>query len=453
MKRSERRPDPDRYLQVRGGFYTYRRRVPVAVADLDERYPTVKKALGTDNVAQARKQRDMLERADDEYWSSLIAGLEKNPALAKLKQAEARAHAMGYTYRHIGDILAHETPQQIADRLISLENIKPGSLDASAVIGAIPLPKVKVSEAIDLYIKEIVADEIRGKSPNQRRHWEKIKRRAVANFIELVSDKPIDEITRDDARKLYNHWLAQIAPAEGKATRSASSGNRDLGNMRVLYDRYMRHMGIEDIKNPFNGLSFSEKKKKTRPPFSTDWITSKILKKGSLASLNRQARGILLTVIETGCRPSEIANLRPENIRLNEPVPYINIETISDPNDPREIKTQSSTRRIPLIGVALAAMKAHPKGFPNYKDKEDSLSGTLNKYFRENNLFETPKHKIYSLRHAFEDRMKAAGLDTELRMILMGHANDRPKYGEGGTMEWRRQELLKIELPFDPSIV
>ena len=49
--------------------------------------------------------------------------------------------------------------------------------------------------------------------------------------------------------------------------------------------------------------------------------------------------------------------------------------------------------------------------------------------------------------------MKVAGLDTELRMILMGHSNDRPQYGKGGTLEWRRQELLKIALPFDKATV
>jgi hypothetical protein len=35
----------------------------------------------------------------------------------------------------------------------------------------------------------------------------------------------------------------------------------------------------------------------------------------------------------------------------------------------------------------------------------------------------------------------------------MGHAIDRPKYGSGGSLEWRQSELRKIELAFDPSIV
>jgi hypothetical protein len=65
----------------------------------------------------------------------------------------------------------------------------------------------------------------------------------------------------------------------------------------------------------------------------------------------------------------------------------------------------------------------------------------------------TPNHKIYSFRHMFEDRLKEAGIDDELRRLLMGHAIDRPKYGSGGSLEWRQTELRKIELAFDPSIV
>ncbi|MGR6730259.1 hypothetical protein, partial [Aeromonas veronii] len=76
------------------------------------------------------------------------------------------------------------------------------------------------------------------------------------------------------------------------------------------------------------------------------------------------------------------------------------------------------------------------------------LSDTLNKYFRDNELFPTNKHTMYSFRHAFEDRMKEAGLDHELRKILMGHMIDRPDYGIGGSLDWRMDELKKLELAF-----
>src|SRR3546814_11272622 len=67
---------------------------------------------------------------------------------------------------------------------------------------------------------------------------------------------------------------------------------------------------------------------------------------------------ILLALINTGARPSEIASLLPEHIHLSGPVPYISIEPVG-----RKLKNPQSKRVIPLVGVSLAAFKDHP-GFP-----------------------------------------------------------------------------------------
>jgi integrase len=226
-----------------------------------------------------------------------------------------------------------------------------------------------------------------------------------------------------------------------------------MGNLRTLYSEYFAFMGDKERKNPFDGLSFSEKKKRKRPPFPVQWMKDEILVPGKLATMNDQARAILLILVETGARMGEIANLNSATIDIASNVPHIKIEPRHDPDDPREIKTQSSIRTIPLIGMALEALRRHPNGFPRYKDKETVLSNTLNKFFRDNNLFPTDKHTIYSFRHSFEDRMKEAGLDHELRRMLMGHVIDRPDYGIGGAMEWRLRELMKIALKFDKAIV
>jgi len=43
--------------------------------------------------------------------------------------------------------------------------------------------------------------------------------------------------------------------------------------------------------------------------------------------------------------------------------------------------------------------------------------------------------------------MLEAGLDYGLRCTLMGHKNTRPQYGDGGSLEYRRREMLKIVHP------
>lgn len=453
MGRNRTRTDPDRYLTKRQGNFHYKRRVPVTIAHLDERAPHVRTSLKTDDRGLARRKRDLLEAADDALWASLITKGVTDPARRRYEAAVKRVEALDFTFHGAGYFEQPEAFDDLVDRLRHV--LATGQQDQimEPLLGAIEVPKMTVSKAFDLYCDEIVADELVNKSQVQKNQWKKVKKRAISNFIRLVEDKPMEEITIDDAKKIYRHWLARIAPKEGKATAGASSGNRDLGNMRVLYEAYFKHMGDARRPNPFEGLGFSLKKKRSRPPIPTDWIRDTVMKPGNLATLNEEARGILLIMIETGARPSEICNLEPHAIRLSNKVPHLSIEPREDPDNPREIKTESSRRLVPLVGVALEAAKRHKAGFPLYRNRENDLSATLNKYLRANALLPTKSHTVYSFRHSFEDRMKEGGLEDELRRLLMGHTVDRPKYGSGGSLDWRRRELMKIVLPFDPAIV
>jgi len=99
--------------------------------------------------------------------------------------------------------------------------------------------------------------------------------------------------------------------------------------------------------------------------FKDDWVRSRILAPNVFDDLNRQGALLCLALIETGCRPSELANIKPENIKLNAEVPHIPIRPTKD----RELKSSASVRDIPLVGVALEAMWQAPNGFPHYRDR------------------------------------------------------------------------------------
>lgn len=454
----KRRTDADRFLNLRNGNYQYHRSVPASVGQLDSRWPKVRISLKTEDIAVARIKRDKLETEDDALWSALLTGDDPDSAMARYKAAVRTVEALGFQYRTTAQLLANglNVPDILA-RLTAIENVKPGSPVERAVLGLIDEPVVTVADAFDIYVKEVMPSELVGKSDTQKYDWQKIKRRAVNNFIEVVGNVAISDITREQARKFYQFWLGRIAPERSKPTHSPSSGNRDIGNMRQLFREYHAHIGQGDRQNPFDGLAFAEKVKRSRPPFAVDWIRKEFLGSDKLLGLNPEARGIVLMMIETGARPSEIANLGADNIVLNAPVPYISIEPRVDPDDPREIKTGSSVRQVPLVGVALEVAKTFPSGFPRYWNKERTLSNTLNKALDANGLLPkpapSPAHSAYSLRHSFEDRMKEAKVDEELRRALMGHTIDRPKYGEGGSLKLKQDALLTMALPFDPAIV
>ena len=438
--------DRDRYLKQRTSRFYYVRRIPRKLANVDSR-GIIRFALNTDNVAIARDKRDQLEKADNLYWAALITK-GNNFALQQYQAAVERASLLGFTYAPAAELDSTAGVGELLDRLEAVKDERDVAT-TKAVLGDVSRPKLKLSKAFEVYISEIAASEVAGKSPTQRVSWEKVKRRALNNFAKVIGDIPLEEITRDDARNFYKWWLDRISPDAGRKALSPSSANRDVGNMRKFFTEYFKFIGEEERVNPFRNLTYSLKQNAERAAFPTDWIANEILKLGALGSLNTEARLIAYILGETGARPSEICNLVPENIRLDDEVPFIAIRSTSN----REIKTVSSKRDIPLVGVSLAAMQLAPNGFPRYRDCETNLSATLTKAFRVAKLFPTVNHYIYSFRHSFEKRMTEAGIDYGLRCLLMGHATNRPAYGDGGSMSYRRDELMKIVLPYSENLL
>ncbi|MEY8879856.1 hypothetical protein AB9K37_00465, partial [Donghicola sp. XS_ASV15] len=126
-------------------------------------------------------------------------------------------------------------------------------------------------------------------------------------------------------------------------------------------------------------------------PFSDEWIKTRLLAPGALDGLNDQARAIFKIMMNTGLRLIEIASLTPEEICLDDPkeggLSYVQGLPIG-----RELKSRRAKRRVPLLGVSLDAMLGFPEGFSNYRQNSATLSATLNKYLRENDLKETEDH-------------------------------------------------------------
>lgn len=456
-----RTSNDEKYLKKRNGWFYYYRRVPTALLPFYEN-KLIRVALDTKSTEVAKVRRDELVEADEDYWAQLKLSLKLENlgermdithARSRYEIAKARALAAGFKFRPMEQLADPSRIEEIVKRVLAVDGsqtsdgrLNPVMVDA--VLGGVQEPTVTVTDAMKIYQNEIMTSSLRGKSPAQLKLWRQTKDRSVRYFIDAIGDMLIADIGRDEARAYFKWWNDQVLPMDpDEKPKSPKTANKHFGDMRDLYQRYYTFIGEEDRQNPFRNLSFKTKRsqQKKRLPFSDKWVRDRILRTGAMDGLTPEIFLITCLAIETGCRPGEIINLRPKDICLNDGVPHLKI---AERNDRQQKTDIGSIREVPLMGVALEAAKRAPSGFPKYHDKINSFSAAVGAAFTRRNLFETPEHVFYSFRHAFEDRMKEAGLDYELRMLILGHDNKRPEYGIGGSMVYRLKELQKITHPY-----
>ena len=365
----------DQYLRLRRGTWHYVRRVPKSIQHVENRN-SINRSLETDSLTVARQRRDVCAAADNQRWAEILPKhFGEIPRDAIQKDMNLRAGSYGFTYRPAVDIAEKADLAERIDRLSAVVPSKTPMIpevqrDTDALLGLAEPTVVTITQAMDLYLSEIALDELSGKSPEQAANYSKVKRRAVGNFVRMNGDMDMREIERDHGRKVYQHWAAKVHPTDGSKPMSGNSANRDLGNLRKLYRRYFEHIGEEDRQNPFRNLRFSDAKMSDVRSFSSEWVQTRIFDPNVFERLNREAALLCFALVETGCRPSELSNILPENICLDAEVPHIRIRSTKA----RQLKSKASIRDIPLVGVSLEAMKHARNGFPHYSERLSSFA-------------------------------------------------------------------------------
>lgn len=423
------------YLHQRNGVWHYRRRVPSDLAHLDPR----------GEVRVTTKKRDVVEAAIvakrvngelEAFWAALSDGVQgpaRDGAAERFERAVGLARTLGVPYRPAGD-LAHDAGE-IVRRLELLEarQLTGSRAAVEAVLGGAPKPALVMSQVFAAY-EEHARDRLRGKSGDQVRKWRNPRLRAVANFLAVIGDKPLAGITRDDALDFRAWWLDRVQD-DGM---DPGSANKDLGHLAKMIGALNDAWRL-GLQNPFSGLRLAGERHNPRTAYDADYVRAHFLAEGALASLNAEARGITVMVAATGMRPSEVAGLAAERIRLDAPIPFVAVRP-----DGRQLKTRHSVRDMPLAGPSLRIMQKFSDGFPRYRESPDSLSAIVNKALGAAGLRPTPGHTLYSLRHTFKDRLIAIEAPPRVQDALMGHAVGEIEYGAGPSLEQRAAWLTRV---------
>jgi integrase len=167
-------------------------------------------------------------------------------------------------------------------------------------------------------------------------------RRNIDYVVDCLADRPLDMYKTSDAAQL-RQWLLEKGL-------SISSVQRTFGVVRAVTNFAIAELGL-GIQNNFIGIylptiHLGEK----RRPIPTDKLIK--LQKQCLV-MDDDIRWLVALISDTGMRLAEASGLLIEDINLQAPTPYINLR----PHPHRPLKTNASTRHIPLIGVSLWAAK------------------------------------------------------------------------------------------------
>tara|TARA_R110000868_G_scaffold1211_2_gene9367 strand:- start:93801 stop:95093 length:1293 start_codon:yes stop_codon:yes gene_type:complete len=423
------------HLIKRGDRYYYNRRVPEALRDQIDKQ-LVRVSLKTDSKKIAIRKASKINAEIEAYWNSLLK-TKRTHSDERFNDAVNLAKHIGFNYTPLDEIVSGDM-REITKRVTVAHSKNNNPSAVKAVLGTVKKPEVTLSRCIEIFWS-ITKNRVMNKSEKQIRDWRNTRMKAFNDLIALIGDKAIQNLTRQDMIEFRDWWIGRIQN-EGL---TANTANKYLVFIKNIVETVSDHLSLKiDHHLIFKKITLTEKKTKSRKPFEKEFIKDKLLRNIKNGDLNEQAKAVVLIMVNTGARPSEITNLEEYDIKLDHEIPHIIIRE----NSLHQLKTAYSERRIPVLGCSLEALKKFPKGFPRYRGKTDSLSNLVNNYLRRHNLSPTERYSLYSLRHGFQDRLTRSNVNDRMQAELMGHKFNRPLYGDGPTLGQKNECLKGISI-------
>ena len=202
-----------RYLTRRAGLWHYARRVPDVVAHLDPRgivkQSTRIRIADDPRGVKAGRAADQINEQLEAYWKALLDG-QATEAQARYDAARRRARAFGFEYRVTGD-LTEAALRDLLERARTIRESSPATeeLTTIAVLGGEDPPALRLSTLFEEFERLNLAAN-KDLSPDQKRKWRNPKLRAIANFVDVIGDMPLIEVTRSHALTFRTWWQDRI---------------------------------------------------------------------------------------------------------------------------------------------------------------------------------------------------------------------------------------------------
>ena len=132
-----------------------------------------------------------------------------NAGINRYDQARRNARRLGFDYIPNSDLIAFPQEKRL-ERLEALvaKGLTHDPAAREALLGTAQRPSFNLSRLFEEY-ESATKDEVKDMSPDQLRIWRNGRIRAVAQFVQVVRDKPVADLTSSDAIDYSESWRAR----------------------------------------------------------------------------------------------------------------------------------------------------------------------------------------------------------------------------------------------------
>ncbi len=422
-------------------------------------------------------QSEQLDMARSNLRTNRLYGAEET--IREIEAAEGISIPLGTpAHRKLAHLLTRadvEIKRIIFDRMCG--DLDAGPEDPMFVDGQEPAPlptpqdaEVKAKPPLTLTAIYAKYDAERGLPPKSKAKFDT----AVRRFCDVNGDLPIAAITKAHVRDLKDALLKMprtltaaqrampipeiVRAFEGNDAERLSAGsvNADIAALSAIFGWAQNNDYC--ATNPAHGIKVAEAKNvdKRRLPYDAADLArifnSPVFrgrrsehystKPGSMMLRNADYWLPLLALF-AGARLEELGQLRASDVRHDDGVTYIDINTL---DEGKSVKTRQSRRKVPLHPeLVRCGFLAHvderrkadsPLLFPDLKgDNKGHATGNWSKWWGRyaRAIGITDGRKVFhSFRHGFKDACRAARIEEEVHDALTGHSDGGVGRSYGG---------------------
>ncbi|KRB73488.1 hypothetical protein ASE07_06450 [Noviherbaspirillum sp. Root189] len=391
---------------------------------------SIRKSLRTTDYTTAVREVEKYAQRQQAEFNALTDGKKLTPVEIT---AAARALAETYDLEHFIDQVIMPAREGFAkgdDDLYDVaspsEYLAPYQVEAWKILSN--PQSFRLTDALHLYLKTHQRGIEQGFAQKVARDWNAL--------VGLVGDIEFQDLGRTHGRQIIDHLIA-----EGKKTTTV---RRTLNALSAVVKSAIRELEIQRT-HPFESLRIPGEGKDAKKVVVPDAAKLKEIVEALRSDTSSATALMTLMQIELGTRIGEISGLSIHDVFLDHDTPHVYFRE----NPWRSLKTADSERQVPVVGIALDALKAAvalPRTGQGLFDQyarprgNDAASAAVNKRIEKWGV------TSHSFRHAMKDRLREVGCPSDIRDAIQGHANGNiaEKYGKGHTLKTMYEWLSKI---------